>query len=151
MSAIAAAEPSIILEVEVGEPVDVGALGAGSRRVIPLKGGRCSGALEGDVLPGADWQIIHDDGNLDIEAHYAIRTKSGAAIEVQSNGVRTGSPDIMKRLMAGEVVDPSRYYFRTVVRMRTGAPDLADLNFKLFIARGARHKGYVRLELFEVL
>lgn len=151
MNAIAAAAPLFVLDVKVAAPIEVGPLGAGARRFVPIIGGRASGAIEGEVLPGADWQIIHDNGALDIAAHYAIRTASGVVIEVQSNGVRTAAPEIMARLSAGELVDPGQYYFRTVLRLRTGAADFAHLNFKLFIARGQRMAGAVRLEAFEVL
>jgi hypothetical protein len=149
---LTAAEPYIVLEVEVGQPVEPGPIGAGARRCIPLPGGRVSGALEGEILPGgADWQTIHDDGNLQIEAHYAFRTADGAVVEVVSNGVRAAAPETHRRLMAGEPVEPGAYYFRTFMRLRTGAPALSHLNFRLFVARGERRAGRVRLEAFEVL
>jgi hypothetical protein len=149
---IASAEPFLILEVEVGSPIDIGLIGAGARRLIPLGGGRVSGAIEGSIVPGgADWQTIHDDGNLQIEAHYAIRTRSGAFVEIMSSGVRTGPAEVLKRLRDGEVVDPSAYYFRTAIRFRSGAPEFAHLNFRLAVARGARRSDHVRLEVFEIL
>lgn len=149
---ITAAEPFLIVDVEAGAPSEPGRTGAGGRRFIPLLGGRVSGEIEGEIVPGgADWQTIHDDGNLQIEAHYAFRTASGAVVEVLSSGVRAGPPEVLKRLGAGEAVDPGEYYFRTAIRFRTGAPELAYLNYRLAIARGARRPGGVRLELFEVL
>jgi hypothetical protein len=149
---ITAAEPFLVLEVEVGPPAEPGRTGAGARRFIPLTGGRVSGAVEGEIIPGgADWQTIHDDGALQIEAHYAFRTAGGAVVEVQSNGVRAGSPEVLARLARGEPVDPSEYYFRTFVRFRTGAAELAHLNSRLAVARGERRKASVRLEVFEVL
>jgi hypothetical protein len=149
---ITANEPFIVLEVEVGALAEPGPIGAGVRRFIPLTGGRVSGAVEGEIIPGgADWQTVHDDGALQIEARYAIRTTTGAVVEVQSNGVRTGPPEVLERLMRGERVDPGDYYFRTFVRLRTGAPELAHLNNRLAVARGERRKGGVRLEVFEVL
>jgi uncharacterized protein DUF3237 len=149
---IAAAEPFLIVEVEAGAPSEPGRTGAGGRRFIPLLGGRVSGEIEGEIIPGgADWQTVHDDGNLQIEAHYAFRTASGAVVEVLSSGVRAGPPEVLQRLGRGEPVDPGEYYFRTAIRFRTGAPELAHLNFRLAIARGARRPGGVRLEIFEVL
>jgi len=149
---LTAAEPFLVIEADVGAPFDPGATGAGARRCIPITGGRVSGAIEGEIIPGgADWQTIHDDGNLQIEAHYAFRTADGAVVEVTSSGVRSGPPDVLARLMAGERVEPSAYYFRTAMRFRTGAPALAYLNFRLAVARGARRKSGVRLEVFEVL
>jgi hypothetical protein len=149
---ITAAEPFLIVEVEAAPPAETGPTGAGGRRFIPLLGGRVSGAIEGEIIPGgADWQTVHADGNLQIEAHYAFRTPGGAVVEVLSSGVRAGPPEVLKRLMAGEAVDRGEYYFRTAMRFRTGAPELAHLNFRLAVARGERRKGGVRLEVFEVL
>jgi hypothetical protein len=149
---LTSSEPFLIFEVDVGTPVEPGAVGAGVRRCIPLTGGRVTGAIEAEIIPGgADWQTVHDDGNLQIEAHYAFRTARGAVVEVVSTGVRAASPEIQSRLMAGEAVDPTAYYFRTFMRLRTGDPELAHLNFRLFVSRGERRAGRVRLEVFEVL
>lgn len=68
-----------------------------------------------------------------------------------SSGLRSGPPEVLQRLAAGEIVDPGQYYFRTAIRFRTGAPELAGLNHRLYVARGARRPGAVRLEVFEVL
>jgi hypothetical protein len=57
----------------------------------------------------------------------------------------------MARLAAGEVVDPSLYYFRTVLRFRTGDPALARLNKILTVGVGERLPGLVRLKVYEVL
>jgi hypothetical protein len=149
---ITAAEPFLLLEVEVGPPSQMGHIGAGTRRFIPIIGGRVSGAIRGEIIPGgADWQTIHDDGNLQLEAHYAFRTASEAVVEILSVGVRAGSPDVLKRLAAGEAVKPTEYYFRTAMRFRTGAPELAHMNHRLYVSRGERRAAVVRLEVFEVL
>ena len=149
---ITASEPFLILEVKVGTASELGHIGAGARRFIPIIGGNVSGSILGEIIPGgADWQTVHDGGNLQIEAHYAFRAATGAYIEVLSSGVRAGSPDVLKRLLADEAVDPGEYYFRTSIRFRTGAPDFAYLNFRLAVARGERKRGSVRLEVFEVL
>lgn len=149
---VMAEQPVLILDVEVGPPIEPGAVGAGVRRCIPLTGGQVSGAIEGEIIPGgADWQTICDDGTLQIEAHYAFRTAAGAVVEVVSSGLRSGPPEVLQRLAAGEIVDPRQYYFRTAIRLRTGAPELASLNHRLYVARGARRPGAVRLEVFEVL
>jgi hypothetical protein len=149
---ITSSEPFLVLDVEVGPPCELGAIGAGARRFIPITGGRVSGRFDGQIIPGGgDWQTIHDDGNLQIEAHYALRAASGALVEVHSRGVRAGSPEVLKRLLVGAVVNPADYYFRTSIRLITGAPELAFLNFRLYVSRGERRPDGVRLEVFEVL
>jgi hypothetical protein len=149
---ITAAKPFLLLEVEVGAAAQIGDMGAGARRFIPITGGRVSGEIQAQIIPGgADWQTVHDDGTLQLEAHYALRTASGAVIEVISNGVRSGPPDVLRRLGAGEVVDPAQYYFRTAMRFRTDASELTHLNHRLYVSRGERRPDNVRLEIFEVL
>ncbi len=148
---VTADKPFLIIEADVAQAYEIGDTGAGTRRCVPITGGRVSGDLQGEILPGADWQVLHADGNLEIEAHYALRTTAGDIVEVSSIGVRSGPADVLARIMAGEVVDPSLYYFRTAMRFTAGAPALKHLNFRLAVARGQRRKGGVRLEVFEVL
>jgi hypothetical protein len=112
-----------------------------------------SGAkLNGRVLPGgADWQIVAADGSLDIHARYSIESDAGALIQVDSRGLRTGPPDVLARLGRGEDVDPSLYYFRTAMRFETAHPSVAWMNRILALAKGAREKNAVRLDVYEVL
>ncbi|MGA2126047.1 MAG: DUF3237 family protein, partial [Xanthobacteraceae bacterium] len=51
----------------------------------------------------------------------------------------------------GDAVDPALYYFRTVMRFETSDPAVDWLNRILALARGARDKATVRLEVHEVL
>jgi hypothetical protein len=144
------AEPLMTLEVEVSAPltVDGGALG---RRLIPITGGRVSGKLTGKVLPGGgDWQTIWPDGRMDLDARYVIDIDGHGQVEVISQGLRHGPPDVLAKLGRGEAVDPSLYYFRTSMRFRTGAPGLAHLNALLAVAKGAREKSLVRLTVYPV-
>jgi hypothetical protein len=124
----------------------------GERRIIGITGGTVRGArLNGRVLPGgADWQIIRSDGAADIQARYTIEADSGARILVTSDGLRHGPPDVMKRLAAGDSVDPSLYYFRTAMRFETADGSAGWLNRIVALARGAREAQAVRLDVYEV-
>ena len=147
-----ASRPFITIEIRAGEVIEVGDTGAGLRRHIALDGGHFEGAINGKVLPGGgDWQTVAADGTIDIGAHYPIETNEGHRIEVHSSGLRTGPPEVMARLAAGEVVDASLYYFRTMLRFRTGEPSLAHLNKMLTIGVGERLPGLVRLKIYEIL
>ena len=131
---------------------DFGHTPYGERRVIDILGGRIDGpTAPGRILPGADWQIVRPDGTVDLEARYGIETDSGARVLVTSDGLRHGPPEVMAALARGEPVDPSRYYFRTVMRFETADPTLAWLNRIIAIARGAREKNAVRLDVYELL
>lgn len=150
--ALTEAQPFLVIEADVDAPIEPGDIGAGVRRCMPITGGRVSGAIEGEILPGgADWQTVRTDGTVEIEARYPVRTSSGAVVEVISSGLRVAAPSVRARLAAGDPVDPSEYYFRTAMRFRTGDPALGSLNDRLGIARGARGPRGVRLEVFEVL
>ncbi|MFN0183773.1 MAG: DUF3237 domain-containing protein [Aquabacterium sp.] len=132
--------------------VTLGAAPLGERRYVALLGGPVDGPeLNGEVLPfGADWQINRADGTLEIAAHYVIRTTDGALVEVHSDGLRHGPPEVLARLMRGEAVDPSAYFFRTIIRFTTGAPAWAHLNKTLAIARGQRDQDAVLLHYYRI-
>jgi hypothetical protein len=140
------------LEADVGRPVDIGEMSTGGRRCIPLGGGRFFGEIEGELVPGgADWQTVLPDGTLEISAHYALRTRSGEAIEVLSNGLRHAPAEVLARLTRGDPVSAQEYYFRTHIRFRTAAPGLAYLNTLLAVSMGERFRNSVRLSVFRVL
>ena len=145
--------PLCKLQVEVAEPLDFGTTPAGHRRVINIVGGSFAGPrLAGTVLPGgADWQILRPDGAAVLDARYTLRTHAGELVQVTSQGIRHGPPEVMARLARGEPVDPGLYYFRTVLRFETGSDALDWLNNIIAIASGVRTRNLVELEAFEIL
>ena len=142
-----------LLRAELADIVDVGVTPMGHRRVINILGGHFEGdRLAGVVLPGgADWQWIRSDGTLDLDARYTLKTHQGDFIQVTSQGLRTGPPDVLARLAAGEDVDPSLYYFRTVMRFEASAPSLLWLTRLLAVAYGRRTRNAVELRVDEIL
>jgi hypothetical protein len=142
--------PLMVIEAEVAAPVSMGDPGGGVRRFVPITGGRVTGAVEGKVLPGADWQTVLPDGTIELFAHYALETVTGARLEVTSTGVRSGPPEVMERLGRGEAVDPQLYYFRTAMRFRTGAPEFSRLNTVLGVSVAERQANLVTLTVYEV-
>jgi hypothetical protein len=145
--------PLCELLVEIGEPTSMGTTPAGEIRLLPIVGGTFQGAdLEGRVLGGgADWQVVRSDGTLEIRAHYLLETVQGERIEIHSEGLRAGSPEVLARLVRGEQVPPRDYYFRTAIRFNTGAARLARLNDLLAFSYGARRPQGVTLRVFELL
>jgi hypothetical protein len=140
----------LAIEVTVDGVVDLG----GGRRIIPLTGGKFTGrdGLEGTVVPGgADWQRMRPDGALEIDAHYALSTHDGEAIEVRSTGLRKASPEVVERMARGDAVSPDEYYFRTHIRLSTASSRLAWLNDLLAISTGQRNHDVVRIDVHEVL
>ena len=132
--------------------VSLGQAPTGERRFVPLCDGVVRGPeLNGRVISGGvDWQVGRADGALEIEAHYAIETEDGALVEVRSSGLRHGPPEVMARLAAGQPVDSSEYFFRTLVRLTTGHPQWLHLNKVMAIARGQRQARQVLLDLYRL-
>src|SRR5262249_50098497 len=65
------------IRAEVGEPVDLGEVAGGRRRMVPITGGTFEGhgalAIRGRVRPGgADWQLIQADGLSEADARYVL-------------------------------------------------------------------------------
>jgi len=145
--------PIFVIRSPLGDIQKLGNTPYGERRIINILGGTVDGArLKGKVLPGgADWQIVRADGVVHLQARYTIESDSGGQILVDAKGYRHGPPEVMERLARDETVDPSLYYFRTFMRFETADPAASWLNRILAIGRGARQKGAVRLEVFEVL
>jgi hypothetical protein len=137
---------------DVGEILTLGPAPLGERRCVPLLGGSVVGpGLNGRILPGGtDWQWSRSDGALEISAHYIIETSEGARIEVQSNGLRHGPPEVLARLARGEAVPAHEYFFRTLMRFATGHAAYAHLNRAMALARGRREARRVVLDVWQV-
>jgi hypothetical protein len=144
--------PIFTIHAEVGEIRHFGQTPYGERRVIDILGGRVDGPrLKGRILPGADWQIVRPDGVTDLQARYAIEADRGGRVLVTSDGLRHGPPEVLAALARGEAVDPSRYYFRTLMRFETADSSHAWLNRILALGTGARDKLAVRLSVYEIV
>jgi hypothetical protein len=139
------------LEATLGEPLDLGDLAQGRRRIVPLTGGTFTGPeLNGTLLAGvsADWQIVRPDGTALGDIRYTLQTNSNDLLYVRSRGVRHGSADVLARLARGEDVDASEYTFRTSTQIETAAPRLDWLNKGVFIGVGGRQPGGVIYETY---
>jgi hypothetical protein len=141
------------VRAEVAAPTVVGTLPTGTRRIIDILGGSFEGpSVKGKLLPGgADWQLIRDDGFTEIDARYTLETDAGDLIYVSNIGIRHAAPEVMRRLNAGETVDPSLIYFRAVPKFETAAPELEWLMRSVFIATGERYPLGVLIRFWRVL
>ena len=139
-------------DIELAPAQELGAGPLGRRRIIAITGGRFFGErLSGRVLPGgADWQVIRLDGVAELDARYTLETADGALVYVRNRGYRHGPTEVLKRLAAGENIDPSQYYMRTTPLFETGDERYAWLNRIVCVAIGARRPAAVELEVFEV-
>jgi hypothetical protein len=124
--------------------------------VIPFVDGDFEGRFDGEELRGTlaaggtDWQRIRQDGSLEIRARYMLETDAGERLQVVSEGLRTARPEVLQRLAAGEDVPTDQYYFRTFIRLSTGAPRLRQLNDRIYVGVGERMATRVRITVYAV-
>ncbi len=137
------------LHATVAAPTELGAVANGRRRIVEIQGGTFEGPgingpikgppFKGKVRPGgADWQIVREDGFTELDTRYTLETEQGRLVYVQNAGIRHAAPDVMQKLLAGQVVDPKLVYFRTVPKFETSAPELQWLARSVFVGIGER-------------
>jgi Protein of unknown function (DUF3237) len=149
-------KPDLQLLFEVRGALDaavvVGETPVGLKRVVPILGGTFSGPeMRGTIVPGgADWQYVRPDGVTVVEARYLLRTDDEVLIEVHNRGIRHGPAETMKRLAAGESVDPSEYYFRATPVLTAPAGKYEWLNRNLFVCTGARYATAITLWIYRI-
>jgi hypothetical protein len=127
--------------VKVAPIVTIGKVPAGERRFIPITGGSVSGPmLTGRVIAGSgDWQVVRSDGVISLEARYLLETSDGVRIAVFNRGVRVASPEVTARMMRGDPVAPTEYYFRTAAEFEAPLGSRYEwLNKSLFIGIAER-------------
>lgn len=81
--------------VTLASDIKVGPTSLGGRNIIPITGGRFEGpGIKGTIIPGGwDWQLIRQDGCLQIEADYMLKTDDGVVISVINKGVACRGAD----------------------------------------------------------
>jgi hypothetical protein len=139
---------------DLGTPIPLGKTHDGTRRIVPIfEGGRVEGPLiRGALLGGgADWQVTRPDDVTVVEAIYAMKTDDGVVIQIRNKGVRHGSPEVMARLAAGDEVDPTTYYFRTVPEFIAPKGKYDWMNRSVFICSGARFPMSIKLWVWRVV
>jgi Protein of unknown function (DUF3237) len=140
------------LRVRVAAPTEIGQLAEGKRRVIDILGGEFNGPLlRGTIKPGgADWQLVRSDNVAELDARYTLVTESGAPVYVSNRGIRYAEAGVMAKLLKGEFVEATEYYFWSTPTFETAAPDLQWLRQSIFIASGTRFPNLVVIQVWRV-
>jgi len=141
------------LEVDVGAPQVLSRGPRGTRRLVPILGGRAQGeGWSARVLPGGtDFQLIVSDTLSELDARYGLETDAGDLIYVQNHAVRAAPAEVMTRLLRGEPVDPAQIYFRCHPRFETDSPALRWITERMFTGSGVRHPTQVVMRFFTLL
>ena len=131
------------VRAQVGPPEETGSATRGRSRIIPILSGSFEGPrIKGRVLPGgADSQIVHPDGLIELDARYTLETGEGQLIHVRNRGLRHP---------AAESVPPDEVYFRTVPVFETSAPELEWLTRFIFIGSGERYPSDVVIRFWRL-
>jgi len=138
--------PLMTVNIAAAPPQTLGTVPHGIRSIVPVTGGDFEGPrLRGKVLPGGgDWLLLRPDGVLELDLRITLETDDHALIYMTFQGLRHGPADAIAALGRGEVVDPARYYFRTLPRFETSTATYAFLNRILCVGVGeARPDGAV--------
>src|SRR3970040_799998 len=126
------------VSVDLEESQEVGATPHGFRRIYYVKSGTVEGPkVKGEVLPGGgDWLLLRPDGAGELDVRGTLRTDDGHLIYTYYHGIIHTSPEVLRRVVAGEAVDLSEYYFRTAPFYETGSDKYGWLNRVVAVAVG---------------
>ena len=144
--------------VEVDKPIVVGQDEKnGRRQLIPIIGGRVVGVdmdgnpMEGTCLPGGvDSQVIRPDGKCELSARYAIKLNDGRSFYIQNDGIRTVPKEYVSKVVNGEFIDPSIYYFATTPKFEAYDDTLRFLEEKVFVCKAKRNPDSVEISYYVV-
>jgi len=129
------------LRVEIAPPLDLGQVGPGVRRVIPITGGTFDGPhIRGEVLPGgADWNLTRPDGVAEVWARYTLRADDGTLLGIVNAGLVVPQPDGTR-------------YARTVPQFEVAGERYGWLRRGIFVGTlaPAESGGAVQLQFFRV-
>jgi hypothetical protein len=117
-----------------------------------MKGGAFAGPrLRGEVLPGGgDWVLVRPDGVADLDIRLTLRTDEGDLIYTACEGIFDIAPEMRRRILDGEEVDPSKYYFRTAPRFETASGKYGWLNRLIAVGVGRRTAQGMVTDIFAV-
>ena len=121
----------------------------GTRVVSTVTGGWCKGERLNGTLGGAagDLFLIGKDGFGRLDVRGQIVTPDGAVVLVTYHGLLEMNAKVTAG--TGETGFDDQY-FRTLIRLESGAPAYAWVNTTLFVGRGRIVPGGVEYEVFRV-
>lgn len=119
-----------------------------------LKDGTIEGPeIKGIVLPqsGADWPMWRQDGVIDFDARYMLKTDDDVIIYLQSRGYRWGPKEVMDAMSRNEPVDFDSYYMRVAPKFEAPAGKYEWLSRYVFVGVAEKTPGGNRIHYYKVL
>ncbi len=143
-------------DIALTAPISIGATPNGQRAIFPVSGGTIKGPrFSGRFIPpGGDWALVRSDGSIALDVRATVETDDGALIYLTYTGRIVADPALLPAVLdvaAAVPVDPSRYYFRTLVLFETGSADYAWLNAICAVGIGSTGNGGVQYRTYEIL
>ncbi len=141
------------IRFDIGDWQQIGDTPHGTRRIVPVTGGTFTGPkLHGTVMPGGgDWLMIRPDGASKLDVRTTLRTDDDHLIYMTYRGIATMSQETLQRILQGETVDPSEYYFRTTPYFETGSEKYDWLNRIVAVGYGERTQAGVSYKVYAIL
>ena len=123
------------------------------RGFVSVAGGDVSGPkLQGKVVPnsGGDWPLMWGSGLIEFEAHYMLETDDGTPIYIHNRGIAYSSPETVRKIEAGEQVDPAETYLRITPRFEVPAGKHEWLARTVFVGTAERQGNETQFEYYAV-
>ena len=133
--------------------IDVGVTPHGIRQVIYIKGGTFEGPkIKGVVVPGGgDWFVRRADQMVEVDVRCVLRTDDNQLLYCRLRGINEMTAEVAIKTITGQSVDSSKYYFRVVAVIETGAKKYEWLNRIVAVGAGNLTPAGVEYKIYMVL
>ena len=135
------------------EILDLGATQHGNRQIVYVKGGTFDGPkLKGVVLPGGgDWFVRRPDGVVELDVRIVLRTDDNQLIYTYYRGINDATLEVAIKIISGETIDSSKYYFRITPVFETASVKYGWLNRIVAVGIGSIIPAGVAYRIYAVL
>lgn len=125
----------------------------GRRRIDLLSKGHFEGPRINAkiVTGGVDLLLAGSDGAVRPDVRLLLELDDGHTLLSIYRGVRHGSPEVMARIAAGELVPRESYYHRVALTFETASPRYDWMNRIVGVGVGRREPEFAVYEVFEIL
>jgi len=143
----------VVAHLDWGQLLAVGDTQRGNRQIVYVTGGTFEGPkLKGVVLPGGgDWFVGRPDGVTEMDVRIVVRADDNQLIYCYYRGINDVSPEVAIKIITGEKIDPSQYYFRTTPVFETASVKYGWLNRIVTVGVGKITPQGVAYKLYSVL